>query len=82
MFVELPTAQAADAILTLACRGTTTGETQTDAKPVPSSMPSGDAPQRQRAANELEQAEQAREAVADLDPLLSEFNARQMSKQG
>jgi hypothetical protein len=29
--------------------------------------------------NELEQAELAREAIADLNPLLAEFNARQMS---
>jgi hypothetical protein len=35
---------------------------------------------RLRAANELEQAEQAREEMADLNPLLGEFNARQMFK--
>jgi hypothetical protein len=37
---------------------------------------------RLRAANELEQAEHAREAVADLNPLLSEFDAGQMRKEG
>jgi len=37
---------------------------------------------RLRAANELEQAEHAREAVTDLNPLLSEFNAGQMRKEG
>jgi hypothetical protein len=37
---------------------------------------------RLRAANELEQAEHAREAVADLNPLLSEFSVGQMSKDG
>ena len=31
---------------------------------------------RLRAANELEQAEQAREAIADLNPLLAEFNVK------
>ena len=36
---------------------------------------------RLRAANVLEQAEQAREEVADLNPLLMEFNAHQMSKE-
>jgi hypothetical protein len=35
---------------------------------------------RLRAANELEQAEQAREAAANLDPSLIVLNARQMSK--
>ena len=37
---------------------------------------------RLRAANELEQAEHAREVVADLNPLLSEFNAGQIRKEG
>jgi hypothetical protein len=36
---------------------------------------------RLRAANELEQAQQAREAVADLTSLPSEFHARQMQKE-
>ena len=36
---------------------------------------------RLRAANELEQAEQAREAVADLTSLFSEFHARDMQKE-
>jgi hypothetical protein len=36
---------------------------------------------RLRAANELEQAEQARAAVADLNPFLGEFNSRQMHKE-
>jgi hypothetical protein len=36
---------------------------------------------RLRAANELEQAEQARAAVADLNLLLGEFNSRQMHKE-
>jgi hypothetical protein len=35
---------------------------------------------RIRAAKELEQAELAREAVADLNPLLAEFNAGQFRK--
>src|SRR5262249_11536883 len=34
-----------------------------------------------RAANQREQPEHAREAVADLNPLLSEFNAGQMGKR-
>ena len=36
---------------------------------------------RLRAANELEQAEHAREAVADLNPRLNEFNAGQMKER-
>ena len=36
---------------------------------------------RLRAANELEQAEQARGALADLEPLLGEFHARRMHKE-
>ena len=36
---------------------------------------------RLRAANELEQAEQARGALADLKPLLGEFHARRMHKE-
>jgi hypothetical protein len=36
---------------------------------------------RLRAANELEQAEQARETVADLTPLPSEFHARHMQTE-
>jgi hypothetical protein len=36
---------------------------------------------RLRAANELEQAEQARGAIADLNPLLSERKTRQMQKE-
>jgi len=34
-----------------------------------------------RAANELEQAEQARGAAADLNPVPGEFTARQMEKE-
>ena len=34
-----------------------------------------------RAANELEQAERAREAAADLDPSLIVLNPRHMSKE-
>jgi len=36
---------------------------------------------RLRAANELEQAEQARGAAADLNPAPREFTARQMEKE-
>ena len=36
---------------------------------------------RLRAANELEQAEQARGAAADLNPVPGEFTARQMEKE-
>ena len=36
---------------------------------------------RLRAANELEQAQQAREAVTDLTALSSEFHARHMQKE-
>jgi hypothetical protein len=36
---------------------------------------------RLRAATELEQAEQAREAVAELNPVLGEFHTRQMQKE-
>jgi hypothetical protein len=36
---------------------------------------------RLRAANELEQAEQARGAAADLNPVLGEFHARQMRNE-
>jgi len=36
---------------------------------------------RLRAANELEQAERAREAAADLDPSLIVLNPRHMSKE-
>jgi len=36
---------------------------------------------RLRAANELEQAEQAREEVADLNPVASGFNARQLQSK-
>jgi hypothetical protein len=35
---------------------------------------------RARAAEQLEQAEAAREAVADLNPLLVDFNAQQLLK--
>jgi hypothetical protein len=35
---------------------------------------------RTRAAEEVEQAEAAREAVADLNPLLAEFNSHQLLK--
>ena len=37
---------------------------------------------RLRAANELEQAQQAREAVADLTSLPSEFRASHVQKEG
>jgi hypothetical protein len=36
---------------------------------------------RARAAWELQQAQTAREAVADLNPLLAEFNDQQMRKR-
>lgn len=36
---------------------------------------------RAQAAKELEQAEQAQEAVADLNPLLADFNAQQILKE-
>jgi hypothetical protein len=35
---------------------------------------------RAQAAKELEQAEQAQEAVGDLNPLLAEFNSQQLLK--
>jgi len=35
---------------------------------------------RAQAVKELEQAEEAREAVADLNPLLIEFNSQQLLK--
>jgi hypothetical protein len=35
---------------------------------------------RTRAAEELEQAEAARETVADLNPLLADFNSHQLLK--
>jgi hypothetical protein len=35
---------------------------------------------RVKAAQELQQAEHAQESVADLNPLLAEFNAEQMHK--
>jgi len=35
---------------------------------------------RTQAATELENAQKAHEAVADLNPLLAEFNARQLRK--
>jgi hypothetical protein len=35
---------------------------------------------REQAAKELERAKNAREAVADLNPLLAEFNEQQMRK--
>jgi hypothetical protein len=37
---------------------------------------------RAQAAKELEHAAEAREAVADLDPLLNEFNTQQLLKGG
>jgi hypothetical protein len=35
---------------------------------------------RAKAAKEIEQAQEAREAVVDLSPLLAEFNAQQLIK--
>jgi hypothetical protein len=37
---------------------------------------------REEAAKELERAKNAREAVADLNPLLAEFNEQQLRKSG
>jgi hypothetical protein len=36
---------------------------------------------RAQAAKELEHAQQAREAVADLNPLLADFNSQQLLKK-